>query len=316
VESLDAVPLSSLLVGAAGRTARVPLPESVAVSRESFDIALIRAACEAGATFLPETSAFVGSAVNASRTVRLRQADGVLETRARIVLAADGLAGRLLRSSGFDSPAEEGSRVGAGVVVENAPEAYAPGVIHMACADGGYVGLVRVEHDRLNVAAAFEVEFIKARGGLGPAAAAVLRAAGFPPLPGCETLHWRGTPALTRQATHVGADRAFVLGDAAGYVEPFTGEGMAWALTSAVALAPIVDRALDRYDASCERAWTRTYNRIVRRRQYVCRLLAAGLRRPALLSWAVAVVSAMPGVANPFVRHINLPFDQQGLPSR
>ena len=44
---------------------------------------------------------------------------------------------------------------------------------------------------------------------------------------------WRGTPPLTRRAPSLAAERVFVLGDAAGYVEPFTGEGMAWALASA-----------------------------------------------------------------------------------
>ena len=36
-----------------------------------------------------------------------------------------------------------------------------------------------------------------------------------------------------------------LLGDAAGYVEPFTGEGMTWAMVSAVSIAPLAKKSLD-----------------------------------------------------------------------
>jgi flavin-dependent dehydrogenase len=43
----------------------------------------------------------------------------------------------------------------------------------------------------------------------------------------------------------------FVIGDAAGYVEPFTGEGMAWALAAADGLAPLAARAVGAWDVRC-----------------------------------------------------------------
>jgi flavin-dependent dehydrogenase len=313
VESLGGVPLRNMRMGLGGRTARLRLPNSVALSREAFDNALARAARDAGAEFLPETSAFVCSPDDGGRNVRLHAPDATLDTRARLVIAADGLGGRLFRAQGFNSPSEEGSRVGAGVVADLAPDEYEPGTVHMAWAPGAYVGLVRVEDGRLNIAAAFDVTYLRDAGGMGPAAVVALKNAGFPAVPNLTELPWRGTPALTRRATLVSAPRAFVLGDAAGYVEPFTGEGMAWALTSALALAPIADRALDRPDSAVEQEWSATYDSVVRRRQYICRLIASGLRRPRLMRTAVRVVSTVPGAAKPFLKHINLPFTQEGF---
>ncbi|MDX9975767.1 MAG: FAD-dependent oxidoreductase, partial [FCB group bacterium] len=215
---LGGIPLHTVLVGRCGHRIGVRLPGGMAVSREAFDAALVDAAREAGVTVLTETTGFAGSPDTDSRNVQLRRRDAVLETTTRLVIAADGLGGRLLREQGFDSPAQEESRVGAGVVAEAAPDTYEPGIIHMACGAGGYVGLVRIEDGRLNIAAAFALGFMKGAGGMGPAAAAVLESAGFPSVPDLNALSWRGTPALTRRATLVSAPRGCVLGDAAGYV--------------------------------------------------------------------------------------------------
>ena len=56
------------------------------------------------------------------------------------------------------------------------------------------------------------------------------------------TLNWQGTGKLTRKTSPVATGRVLVLGDASGYVEPFTGEGMGWGLSSAVACVPISAR--------------------------------------------------------------------------
>lgn len=85
---------------------------------------------------------------------------------------------------------------------------------------------------------------MRADGGLGRAAARLVREAGWPAPELFAELSWRGTPALTRRRTRISEERVFVLGDAAGYVEPFTGEGMAWALASGAAVAPLAARAV------------------------------------------------------------------------
>jgi flavin-dependent dehydrogenase len=303
-----AVPLGEVRLAARGRQARVALPAGVALSRATFDTALVEAAVRSGADFLPGTFAELGAVRADGRTVRLRQGERRSEASACLVLAADGLGGSLLaRVADFGAPAAKGSRVGAGVVADTAPAFYGAGTIFMACGTGGYVGLVRLEDGRLGVAAALDPEQVKRSGGPGRAAEVILAETGWPPVGGLARLAWRGTPALTRRASRFATDRLFVLGDAAGYVEPFTGEGMAWALAAAVSAAPLAARAARRWEPALADEWTRLYHEVITRRQYACRAATAVLRHPVLTGVVIAALAWVPGLATPFVRYLNAP---------
>jgi 2-polyprenyl-6-methoxyphenol hydroxylase-like FAD-dependent oxidoreductase len=227
---------------------------------------------------------------------------GSESVQARAVIVASGL-------TGGDAPPEPHSRIGAGVVVPagQAPATYQPGTIYMATARGGYVGLVRVEDERLDVAAAFDATFVKAAGGPGAAAEVVLREVGWPVPSGLAELPWRGTPALTRRPARLAGRRLFVVGDAAGYVEPFTGEGMVWAVTSAAALAPIAARAAREWHDDLVREWEATHARVVGRRQRVCRVVSRVLRSPRLTGLAVRALGAFPFLSRPVVAALNRP---------
>jgi len=306
-----AVPLECIQLAAGGRQARVPLAGGVALSREAFDAALVRAAVEAGADFLPMTRAILADDApqnakgGAVRAVRLRQGEREVRAEARVVLAADGLAGQFLAHADAASETAPGARVGAGATAADAPDFYRRGVIYMACGAGGYAGLVRLEDGRLDVAAAFDAARVRADGGPGRAAARLVREAGWPAPDLLAELSWRGTPALTRRRTRVAEDRVFVLGDAAGYVEPFTGEGMAWALASGVAVAPLAARAVERWRPELARRWETLHRRVVTRRQAVCRIAAAVLRRPRLIGLFVRLLAGAPMLAYPVVRYIS-----------
>jgi len=102
---------------------------------------------------------------------------------------------------------------------------------------------------------------------------------------------------LTRRLSDPAARGIFVVGDAAGYVEPFTGEGMAWAFAGAWSVAPLAAQAARSPDAGAEQEWVRRRSRTIGRDQRRCRLLASGLRRPALVATSLALVSRYPGVA-------------------
>ena len=140
---------------------------------------------------------------------------------------------------------------------------------------------------------------MKLAGGPGPLAARILAEAGFEPVPSLETAPWKGTPHLTRAAPSLGGERLFRLGDAAGYVEPFTGEGMAWALAGATLVAPLVGEAIRHWDANLLRRWQADHRRSVVRRQLVCRLTAAVLRRPGPTRALVRLLAIAPAVARP-----------------
>ena len=195
------------------------------------------------------------------------------------------------------------------------PQFFTQGSIFMATAKGGYVGLVRVEEDRLDVAAAFDVSFVKSQGGLGPAAEAVLAEVGWPRIPDLAELPWKGTPALTRRARSLAGNRWFAVGDAAGYVEPFTGEGMAWAVMSAAMLAPIAAQAVRQWDSSLACEWESAHRCVIGKRQRVCRVVSRVLRSPALTTFAVRALSTFPVLSRPVVASLNRPSSLTGAPA-
>lgn len=297
--SLGGVPLSSVRLAANGRTATVKLPHGVALSREAMDAALVDAAAQTGAVVRTGMKVKLGELSADEWTLDV--SDG--RVRAKIVIDATGLNGQLTAT---DTAVSVGSRIGAGTVID-APEEYPAGVIHMATGGGGYVGLVRVEDGRLDVAAAFDPEFVRECGGLGIAAERVVNTSGLPPLPELRYADWKGTPPLTRTPRTVAGPRWFAIGDATGYVEPFTGEGMAWALAAAVAVAPIALRAVNEWTEPPAREWTDTHRRIITRRQSTCRLAARVLRSPTLCSLVVRLLNVLPTLAAPVVRRLNHP---------
>jgi flavin-dependent dehydrogenase len=302
-----AVPLADLRLAGGGGQARLRLPGGVALSREALDAALVRAAVSAGADFLPRARAALETGgAGQRRRLLLHRPEGVARASAAIVLAADGLGGKLLARAGLtEAPARPGARLGAGVVVETADDFYRPATIFMACGRSGYVGLVRLEDGRLDLAAALDALAVRQAGGPGPLAARLLAEVGWPLPPRLADTPWRGTAALTRRAVRLAAHRVFALGDAAGYVEPFTGEGMAWALAAGAAVAPLAARAADRWRPELADRWTTRYRQLITQRQCVCRAAAAVLRRPLLTGALIHVLARLPALATPLVRYLH-----------
>jgi flavin-dependent dehydrogenase len=337
IEDHGAIPLHRAVLAAGGHRAVFSLPTGVALSRELLDMGLIAAAVESGAIFSPRTTATLGDVTSSSRKVLLRSDEVEVEAEAAVVLAADGLGGiltqtRKQRASGecerpgknrntssvlrkepgrLHAPlatrmsTEKDSRIGAAVITEHGLSFYQPGTIYMACGTGGYVGLVRLEDDRLNIAAAFDPEALKGARHAGRLATRILNEACLPPLPDLADLHWKGTPSLTRRASCMAEERLFILGDAASFVEPCTGEGITWALRAAVAVAPLAERGVRAWNPSLKAQWTKTFDREVERRQIICRLTAAALRRPRLAAWAVRLLAWLPSLSQPVLRQLN-----------
>ncbi len=295
--------LTQMQLAAGCRQTQIPLTGRMALSRAALDTALVEAAIRAGADLLPRTRARLHSITTAERRVTLRQDGKDAIAAGRTIVVAVGLAG----SDAVIQAVQTGSRFGAGTVIDDPPSAYWPGTIFMGCGTGGYVGLVRVEDGRLNIAAALDAGMARQHGGVGPLVAAILAEAGLPSVPHIDRLSWRGTPRLTRRTMRPAAERLFLIGDAAGYVEPFTGEGIAWALAAAVAVAPIAHRACQRWDPVLAAQWSACHRRIVQCRQWPCRWLAALLRRPILMRGAIALLHRMPLLAAPLLHVLDRP---------
>ena len=311
VRALGATPIHALRLHQRARVATIDLAPGLAISRQALDAELVSAAIEAGSVFLPETAALVVPEGDLPwregwRRVSLqhRHEHGVFAA-ARAVLVADGLAHSSLRECGsFHSRVSASARIGVGGVAGPGTIELQPGSITMAVGRHGYVGAVEIEDGRVNVAAAIDPGFLKTFAATAPAIGAILAEAGVKARPGLDTIDWMGTIPLTRHVPRPAARGVFVLGDAAGYVEPFTGEGMAWAFAGAEAVVPIVKRAMASHDARLEQDWIRVHARGIGREQRWCRVVARVLRMPALLTPCVLLLRQHPALARPLVAHL------------
>lgn len=306
VSESKATTLKTLKLSMAGRSFELRLPGGKALSRSSLDAALVHAARRSGAVFFPRTRGVIGASEPEARRVQLCRPAGKVTARARVVLAATGLGQASFAdvSVARSSPAQN-SRIGAGCLLDRSPDGYEDGVVYMALGQGGYVGMVRVENGGLNVAAAFDSNYIKQCGDLGAAARRILSCSTFAPAPDVRDAHWQGTPLLTRQTRPIAGERFFLIGDATGYVEPFTGEGIAWALTTGQAVTPLVAQGIDRWDPALPQRWISHHHRLIARKQFFCQAVATLLRHPRLALAALRTSSLVPRLAEALIRHVN-----------
>lgn len=310
LSSMGATPLHTLRLGGWATRADLPLNGSVAISRTALDSGLIEAAREKGARFRSGVRARLGTLEEGSRVLELSSPQGKELVAARIVVAADGLSSGLLAQAGVPSLPPNSSRrrvVGLGGVFPDSGPGFEPGLIHMALGEEGYVGMVRVEDGSLNVAAALGSKAMRTADSPGALVNDLVRAGGWPGLPESPPDGWKGTPELTRQPQRPGAERLLAVGDASGYVEPFTGEGMFWALSGARALAELVGRSVGEWDPELLDSWTSLQGELVGRAQRLCRATAWTLARPSLSKTLLRVLRSHPRLAGPLVRRVGAP---------
>ena len=223
-------------IGSIGsREIELPLPQGVAISRESLDSKLWSSAGEAGAELMMPAVARIQELNADSVKARIDLVCGeTIEQLYSAVVMASGLnaegSQRLL-------PWREKPNGPFGAAFFAESDSLPRGTIHMACDDDGYVGLVRLEDDRIDIAAALAAGSPSAFAGTRKAenrchfTRSQLRDWGYQNASAIMT-----TPPL-RRLRQAGNGRVIAIGDAAGYVEPFTGEGMTWGMMSAIAAA-------------------------------------------------------------------------------
>lgn len=289
----DAPRLVGASIHAAGRAVRLDLPAAGrVVARDRFDERLLAAAAEAGATVERGAS---GTTLDdaASPTVRITSARGSRDATATVLVDARGLG------SDDDVRVAPRGRIGVGALSE-APAP--PSGVTMACGRHGYVGLVALGDGRVDVAGALDAPRLRAlRGDIGRAVAEVLDDAGVTAPLDVTALRWSGTPTLTRRPASVApaGERRLRVGDAAGYVEPFTGEGMAWALATGAEVVDAADALIGgaRGDV-VEASWRVTHRRLLGARHRHCGAVARLLRSPTATRWAVTALARWPGLAS------------------
>jgi menaquinone-9 beta-reductase len=300
VEELNAVPLKAMQLHFRNSRMTLPLVHSKSVSRAALDQALVREAVSAGVLFLPETSATVESIEEYGCKVGI----GEESFTSKVVIAADGLGGTSLRKlSSMRTQVAPNSKVGTGSISSRDSSSYEDGIIYMCVGDGGYVGMVRLEDGSLDVAAALEAEYLRKMHNPGDAIVRILRSCKMEIPKDVHELDWKGTVALTRQRERVASRRVFAIGDCAGYVEPFTGEGIAWAFTAALNVVPA--RGSTIWRNALARDWQRIYSNEVRARQGRTAMVAGLLDNKLLRHAGAEVLSRVPALSPLLVRAVS-----------
>ncbi|MAB27872.1 MAG: hypothetical protein CMJ53_01070 [Planctomycetaceae bacterium] len=289
LHSIDPIPMRHLRLQSGGAASSLPIEPYYSLDRGRLDEVLAAGAVDHGAIFQDG----VRATIKHDDHVLLEQGGHSLDCTPGIVVVADGLAGTSLRErDGFDWVINDQSPIGLGAVIECPLDDDDDDSIVMRCSKTGYIGTSRLGDGRLVVAAAVSAEAIK-RDGTQGAVARICREAGdhsrrF------ENIQWKGVGQLTRQRARFAQGRILVLGDAARYVEPLTGEGMSWGICRAADILPHARRMLEGEDV-CE-GWTREANRMLRTRRLVCRTICGLSRRPRTLSLILNILGERPPI--------------------
>jgi flavin-dependent dehydrogenase len=309
LSNLNARPIDRLDLAFGGRVASLRMPTGgFSISRGALDEALASEAVASGVEFLDGVQARLSRETHRERIVQLSGASRTVEVAAKVVIAADGLRGGLLANDPeFPRIAAPDSLLGIGTTLSAAPAECAVGTIYMAVGDGGYVGQVRLENGGLVVAGAITRRLLADASTVEGAAGRIVEQAGLHWPVELSRVKWQGTPPLTRRLARVAGHRLFAIGDAGAYVEPFTGEGMAWAMLSACAVIPLANAAVDRDSPEWALRWDALHRQLLGRRIVVCRGISRMLRSPRLTRTAVVVFDKLPWLAAPLVRSMTVP---------
>ena len=267
------------------------IASAVGFDRSALDPLLVDLAAASGVLIR------LGETVTSVEEGRVMLAGGV-SIRAAIVVGADGLRSVVARSFGVDRPARLAPRVGLTFhVTDQRPEGRDDARIVLF--DGGYVGLAPVPGRRVNVGIVLGGPWLERlrREGAEATVGAVLGA--VPPAPNdpvdwstanrCDSIE--GASPLGVRAERRAGRGWLLVGDAAGFLDPFTGEGLHRALTSASLAAAAVNRALDG-DAAALMAYDRAMTARFRSKDVLSLVVHAFLARPALFDHAARRLAA------------------------
>ncbi len=280
------LPISSVtFTGAAGPGVTFPLPASqpgeIAITRRILDDILLRRAASAGAE-VREECPIHGLTRQPEGHWRIQTANH--HFTARHLVAADGrnsTVARLLRTA----PAARRDRIGLQCHVPTPPGIGAGIQLHML--PSGYCGIAPVGAGLANfclVATPRSIDILKA---------AISRRFGIP-----VEQQWRSIAPLARAPIGPLRDGVIYIGDAARVVEPFTGEGIFYALNSArLAAHHLIADSLQAYPAA--------HAALYRRRLWINQLARSAVTHPRAGALLLRALSAHPAPLQYLVHRVH-----------
>jgi menaquinone-9 beta-reductase len=304
-------PVPALVLGIpGGRGLQVPFEgiappgdPALSLGRETLDTVLVEAAREAGASVWEETLVreplVEGERVIGAVVDRNGQE---MEVRARIVLAADGLRSRFARRLGLGQG--DGGRRKIGITARYQA---APGTeerVEMHAGGPGCCGLV-VRGEEANLGMVADGRQAREIGG-DPARFFRQSLAGFPDLGACvhgEPLSVRTVGPLTWMTRRQAREGCMLLGDAAGFYDPFTGQGVTFALLTAELAAETALDALAAGVVSDARLaeYGRRRRALLDPRVQVQKAIQAVVDRPRLLDHVLRRLDRQPDLARTLI---------------
>ncbi|MCC6907994.1 MAG: NAD(P)/FAD-dependent oxidoreductase [Phycisphaerales bacterium] len=323
LDRCHAAPMDRFDLRSADQALEAPLPPGRVLSRRQFDAALVDESLSAGAAFLPHCLASTADSEESYRHVRLTADGNNVDAKARLVIAAGGLGFSFdvdPRHARARSRPWRRSRLGAATLVSAHGIDLPHGTVRMLVGSRGYVGMARIEDGRIAIAGALDPTRVRTCGGLAAAALEVFEQCAHAPPDDLAAAHWMGAPELTRRPRRIAGQRVLAVGDAAGFVEPFTGEGIAWAIESASAAAGLAAEFLARSQApwsqTLESRWSRAHAALLAARQVRCRVIAEALRHRLVQSGCMRLGRALPALSRFIVNRLHAPMPAMGNSNR
>jgi len=301
IESAGAVRIESMRLQILKTQAQWRVPAMVSVRRSTLDTILVEQAIACGSHFIDRTMGLILSdasePISALRRVRLQKDGKTVLVSSKSILVASGLTrSSIPHEDNWPAKVESDSRIGVQCLVpESHATAFTDGRLHMLVGHAGYVGICQTDGGLVDVAAAIDPTGIQQLGGIRQVVQTILVECGHGEIKLPEKEHWLATPSLTRSSSVVSDHRTFLIGDAIGYVEPFTGEGMSWALASAEAVMPmIVDIASRGWRDDMRAEWTDWALLQRLQKQRTCRWIAGQIRWPRGAAWVLRACKWLP----------------------
>jgi geranylgeranyl reductase family protein len=266
--------VGTYLTSPAGRAVRVPYPPpdagappyGLSVPRLALDAALLRAAQSAGVQVREQFR--VDDLLRSERRIAGvvgRDTAGRREVRARIVVGADGSRSLVARRLGLARPPRSPRRFG---LVAHYEGVEGDDWVEMHAGRRGYCGLGYSTEGGANVAMVAEPADLPRLQGRAELFF-VERLAEFPAVArrlaqGRRVGGVMVTGSMSSRAAAVSRPGLLLVGDAAGFYDPFTGEGISYALRAAELAADAVDMALGSRSSeglSVSRDWDQPHDR-------------------------------------------------------
>jgi menaquinone-9 beta-reductase len=284
------------------RRLRIALPRGenaeIAIKRSAFDSILLARARELGVEV--RETATLTSIEKSDGAWRLTTAEAAA-LRARVLVGADGRNSTVARLLGLlRRVAKERVALQAHIPL---PSGFGNRVV-LQLLPGGYSGQARVSETELNLCLVGKPKSIRALQDWA------MQHFDLPP-----TQSWRTITPLTRSALPPARENVFFVGDAARVVEPFTGEGIFYALRSGELAAAAAKEIVHGNGANAVRDYTAQHAAIYRGRLWINGLARAAVVSPGLGSIFFQLARLQPAVLGLLTRKIvRHPERSRGIP--